>query len=235
MKLLAWSIEENEQDTYINAKYLIESAKVFDQQVEFIGVGKKFGELFDKITILREYIDTLSENTFLVCIDGYDTLINKDLSTLKNEFDKLSTEIIISSEKIFTYQWNTFKDKFDTIESPYRYVNSGTIIGFSDAIKNMLDECLELHKNHKTTIDQGVVGVWVYENFENKHKVVLDTNTRFTWVVSGEWNVLKEASKNLEIINPTSGNKPFIIHSPGNGIETHYLSFLEAYKSIIAK
>ena len=54
MKLLAWSIEENEQDTYINAKYLIESAKVFDQQVEFIGVGKKFGELFDKITILRE-------------------------------------------------------------------------------------------------------------------------------------------------------------------------------------
>jgi hypothetical protein len=233
MKLLAWSIEENENDTYTNARYLIESAAVFNEQVEFIGVGKKFVELFDKITTLRDYINNLSKNTFLVCIDGYDTLLNKDLSTLKDDFEKHNTKVIISTERIFTYQWNTFKDKFETISSPYRYVNSGTLIGYSDDLKIILDECIELNKIYPTEIDQGIVGVWVYKNLENTNRVKLDIDCEFTWVVSGEWETLGKISENPEIINPTTGNKPYIIHSPGNGATSNFIPFKKAYKSII--
>ena len=233
MKLLAWSIEEDEKNTYTNARYLIESAAVFNQQVKFIGVGKKFVELFDKIITLKEYIGSLSENTFLVCIDGYDTLVNKELSMLKEDFEKHNTKVIISSERIFTYQWDSFKDKFETISSPYRYVNSGTLIGYSDDLKVVLDECIELSKSYPTDIDQGIVGVWVYKNLENTIKVKLDVDCEFTWVVSGEWETLGKVSENPQLINPTTGKKPYIIHSPGNGALSNFTAFKKAYKKII--
>lgn len=233
MKLLAWSIEENRENTYENGKYLINTSNIFSQNVNFIGRGIKFSMLFDKLTILREYIKTLKENTFLVCIDGYDTLINKDLSTLKEDFEKHNTKILISTERIFTYQWDRFKDKFETISSPYRYVNSGTLIGYSDDLKVMLDECIELNRLFPTEIDQGIVGVWVYKNLENSNKVKLDIDCEFTWVVSGEWETLGKISENPEIINPTTNKKPYIIHSPGNGAMSNFIPFEKAYKNII--
>lgn len=233
MRLLAWSIEKNPSATPDRARHLLDTANKFGLHVEFVGQGIQYNVLRDKLYTLRDYLDSISDEQLVICIDGYDTLINKSFDSLESTFSLLNTEIVISSERMFTYQWGNFKDKFDTIQSPYRYVNSGTLIGKSKHLKKMLDECIELHNFHKTTIDQGLVGVWVYNNIENTNKVMLDTECMFTWVVSGEWGTLKDQSASKVIMNPYNNVSPFIIHSPGNNADFHFKCFQQAHQNIL--
>ena len=234
MKLLAWGIETDKSATTDKAKYLLGTANKYGVQVEFVGLGTQYTADIDKLYTLQKHLQNVNDDELVVCIDAYDTLVNRPFEDLESIYETFNTEVVISAERLFTYQWHTFQDKFELIKSPYKYVNAGTLMGRCKYVKSMVTECIDLLKVHNTKVDQGVLGVWVYNNMGTPSKVKLDTKTQLFWVVSAEWNILKESSESSKvIINPTTFNVPFIIHSTGNKADFHFKCFLSAHKNIL--
>ena len=233
MKILVWGIESDLKTAETKAEYLLNTAKHFNIDVDIIGIGYKFTNFTNRLYILQNYLKDTNPEEIILVMDGYDTLFNNTLEYALNKFQEKNTRILISSEKFFTYQWDKFKHKFDTINSDYKYVNAGTYMGYASDLKLMVDELFEIYKEYPTNIDQGLIGVWAYNNFENKEKVQLDTNCEIFWVTSGDWDLIKNIAENKDIINPLTNSKPFIIHNTGNGDPNLYESYKSAYKNII--
>jgi hypothetical protein len=231
MVILIWGIEPYIKTAKSKAKYLLNTAKYFNINIELIGVGQTFTNFTNRLYILQDYLKNINDNELVLVMDGYDTLFNNNLEYAINKFREKNTRILISSEKIYTYQWEKFKYKFDNINSDYRYVNAGTYMGYTKDLKAMINELFEIYKTYPTNIDQGLLGVWVYNNFENIQKVQLDINCDIFWVTSKDWEVIKNLPK--DIINPTTNTKPFIIHNTGNGDPNIYKSYKIAYNKII--
>ena len=233
MKILVWGIELDLKTAETKAKYLLNTAKHFNIDVDIIGIGYKFTNFTNRLYILQDYLKDTNPKEIILVMDGYDTLFNNTLEYALERFQEKNTRILISSEKFFTYQWGKFKHKFDTINSDYKYVNAGTYMGYASDLKLMVDELFEIYKEYPTNIDQGLIGVWAYNNFENKEKVQLDTNCEIFWVTSGDWDLIKNVAENKDIINPLTNSKSFIIHNTGNGDPNLYESYKSAYKNII--
>ncbi len=233
MKIAVWGIEPTLTEVEKKAQYLVDTAKWFNVDIDFIGVGKPFTTFTKRLDFLREYLCNISPEEIVLVMDGYDTLINNSQKYVLESFLKKNTSILISAEKIYTYQWDTFKDVFNKIDSEYRYVNAGTYMGYVKDLKSMLDDLSEIYKQHPTDIDQGLLGIWVYRNILNKEKVQLDTNCEVFWVTSADWETLsKVVDVDEEIINPFTKTTPFVIHNTGNGDTNLYKSYQKAYNKI---
>ena len=234
MKILVWGIELDLKTAETKAEYLLNTAKYFGVDVELIGIGHNFINFTNRLYILQDYLKNTNPEEIILVMDGYDTLFNNTVEYTLSQFQQKNTRILISSEKLFTYQWERFQHKFDTINSDYRYVNAGTFIGYAGDLRLMVDELFEIYKLHPTDIDQGLLGIWVYNNFEDNTKVQLDTNCDVFWVTSGDWDVLKNIDIEENISNPSTNSKPFVIHNTGNGDPNLYESYKNAYNKIIS-
>jgi hypothetical protein len=234
VKVIAWAIDESKENAELLSKYMFDTSKKHNVDIELIGIGQKYQNLKHKLYVLQDYLKTQNPKTLIICLDAYDTLINNNLVEAVNKFKEKNTKILISAEKIFTYQWERFKDKFDSINSIYKYVNSGTYIGCVEDLKQMLDEVLELGNTHETNIDQGLVGIWVYNNLDKPEVVQLDTNCDLIWVTSGDIENLKYNQLNdNKLVNPITKTSPFIIHTPGMSDGYINESFKSACNNII--
>jgi hypothetical protein len=233
MKILVWGIEPDIKTAETKAEYLINTAKYFNIDIELIGIGHTFTNFTNRLYILQDYLKTANPEEIILVMDGYDTLFNNNLEYALNKFQEKNTKILISSEKIYTYQWGAFQHKFDSIDSDYRYVNAGTYMGYAKDLKLMIDELFEIYQSHPTNIDQGLLGIWVYNNFEDKQKVQLDTNCDVFWVTSKDWDIIKDVAESGDIINPLTNTKSFIIHNTGNGDPNLYMSYKKTYDRIL--
>jgi len=235
MRVLVWGIEPVIEVVEQKAEYLISTAKIHNVKVDFIGIGKTFTTFTNRLPILKEYLKEVDPTEVVLVMDGYDTLINNTVEYVEQIFKNKNTDILISAEKIYTYQWDFFKNKFDTIESEYRYVNAGTLMGYAGELLKMVDELFQIYEKHPTDIDQGLLGAWVYGNFENKKRVQLDTRCEVFWVTSKDWEFLKSNKEGKkEITNPYTGTRPFVIHNTGNGDSNLYKSYEITYNKIIS-
>jgi hypothetical protein len=234
MKILVWGIESDLKTVETKAEYLLNTAKYFGVDVELIGIGHTFTNFTNRLYILQDYLKDINPEEVILVMDGYDTLFNNTVEYTLSQFHQKNTKILISSEKLFTYQWGKFQHKFDTINSDYKYVNAGTFMGYAGDLKIMVDELFEIYKLYPTDIDQGLLGVWVYNNFEDNKKVQLDTNCDVFWVTSKDWDVLKNIDIEENISNPSTNSKPFVIHNTGNGDPNLYESYKNAYNKIIS-
>ena len=234
MKILVWGIESDLKTAETKAEYLLNTAKYFGVEVELIGIGHTFTNFTNRLYILQDYLKDINPEEVILVMDGYDTLFNNTVEYTLSQFHQKNTKILISSEKLFTYQWGKFQHKFDTINSDYKYVNAGTFMGYAGDLKIMVDELFEIYKLYPTDIDQGLLGVWVYNNFEDNKKVQLDTNCDVFWVTSKDWDVLKNIDIEENISNPSTNSKPFVIHNTGNGDPNLYESYKNAYNKIIS-
>ena len=234
MRILVWGIESDLKTAEIKSEYLLNTAKCFGVHVELIGIGHTFTNFTNRLYILQDYLKDINPEEVILIMDGYDTLFNNTVEYTLSQFYQKNTKILISSEKLFTYQWGKFQHKFDTINSDYKYVNAGTFMGYAGDLKIMVDELFEIYKLYPTDIDQGLLGVWVYNNFEDNKKVQLDTNCDVFWVTSKDWDVLKNIDIEENISNPSTNSKPFVIHNTGNGDPNLYESYKNAYNKIIS-
>lgn len=234
MKILVWGIEPDLQTVELKSKYLIDTANKFNIPIKFLGVGHTYSGFRNRLFILIDYLKTIDPETILLVMDGYDTLFNTPPDQILDIFKSKNTRILFSTEKLYTYQYGQFQHKYDQIESKYRYINAGTYMGYAGDLLQMLIELFD-PSIIPADIDQGLMGIWIYNNFENPFKVQLDTNCEIFWVTSGDWFELKGiANDGKEIINPYTNTKPFIIHNTGNSAPIQYETYEAVYKNIMA-
>lgn len=230
IRVVTWAMCEDFAQIAGKVDHLVNSARKFDINLELMGVGVKFECLKQKLHVLRDYLENIPADTYILAVDGFDCLFNRPLDGIIELFEKFETLVLMSCERVFTYQYHNYRDKFDEIPGPYKYVNSGTYMGKCRDLKDMLDYTLDFKSPDDTRIDQGLVAIWVYENMEDPSTVVLDTNCEMFWVTTDEWDILKEvAEKEETIFNPHTGTVPYVIHNLcnlyGAGLEAHEAAF----------
>ena len=228
-----WAIAPNISYAEKSCARMLESARKHGIHMNFMGVGEKFRCLKQKLSVMKFNVGGVCHpNAIVICVDGTDVLFNEDISAIVRKYEAMDTEIVISAEKLFTYQWPDHKERFDEIQSPYRYVNSGIYVGRAASLVKMVDEALAHPRADETENDQGLIGMWVHQNMNNPAKVKLDTNCEISWVASMDWETLDEAAKKgPAIYNPNTGTRPSIIHVVG--LQTYEPVYDCVYQSIV--
>jgi len=214
MRILVWGIEKDLDTAKTKASHLLSTANYFNLDLEFLGIGETFSGFRQRLYVLQDYLKTLDQNEIVIVMDGYDTLFNDYSQSALESFLSKNTRILVSAEKMFTYQYAAYQEKYDQIESPYKYVNAGTYMGYVSDIAKMIEELFQIPYD---AIDQGLIGIWMYDKLESPEKVQLDTNCDVFWVTSGDWyQIEKIAQQQTQIVNPVTKSKSFIIHNTGN-------------------
>ena len=139
VKILIWAINESRSKMETMCASLMETASLFGYEAELLGVGHTFTAHKQRLWILKDRLQKMPPSTLVVCMDGSDTLFNDYPEVLIEKFESYQTQILLSAERAYTYQYPRFRDRFDEIESPYRYVNAGTFMGYSKDLLQLLD------------------------------------------------------------------------------------------------
>lgn len=234
-KVLSWLMGDYESGID-KAEYLLKTASMFGYEVEFMGVNQPYINFLQKLPVLEKALEGIDEDTIVLAMDAWDTLFNVPRNVLIERFRSMGTGLLISSEKMFTYQYHDYKENYDAIPSEYRYVNAGTFIGYAGTIRWLIDGCKEVYEELKADVDQGLIGAWIHDHLWDREIIRLDTNCDIFWVTSKDWTTLKNISNNKSIIyNPTTYAIPCVIHNVGNGHPIHRESYEEAYVNIIKR
>lgn len=127
------------QEWYYTYDQLFKSADGYDILV----LGQQPGEftgLSDKPRILYHAIKNgLIKEDIIIFVDAWDTVFLQSPEHALDDFSLLRTSILIGAEKnCFP---SNFKKEYDRLPytSSYRYLNSGVIIGFTEAILTVLE------------------------------------------------------------------------------------------------
>lgn len=230
LNIFLWGISNDEIYIRAGCKYALQTAEKFNLHPQILGINY-YNSFLDnlqwKIPLSRLYLlrdVTIKDdiNRVMLFMDGFDTLFNGNESQILEKFYKFNTKILFSSEKLFTYQWSEYKDKFDKIDSLYKYVAAGTIIGYSKDLYNMACECIKFLENctgQDRGNDQGIIGKYVYEHIDDSKLILLDTNCEIFWVTSNDNdNLLKYGTYNVN-----TNTEPLILHVVGGGRESYEL------------
>lgn len=213
----------------------VRSAKKQRMSPNFVGVGEKYYGFKQKLTTAIPVLSECSPDTIAICVDGSDVLFTRPIEYIVEKFESLNTEILIAADRGFAYQWPQYKDRYDQINSPYRYVNAGVLIGRAGSLVKMMEECLSYPEEKNTDVDQGLIGIWAYQNNHDSSRVRLDTNCDLIWVTSEEWDVLDSSIKFRQpIVNPTTNTVPAIIHVPCIGNSKFNGIYESAFQSVIS-
>jgi hypothetical protein len=185
-------------------KYLVESAKKYNININFVGTDEKN---FKYICKLYEYskvindISTTNPDDIIACIDSTDVMIFDYPENILENFYKKNCDILFSSERHYCHQ--VIGDNREVInyyahinlaeKSDYMFLNSGTFIGYANKLAKFLSDLLDFfkieeNKNVINTIqngnnDQTWVGYFVYRtNAFKTYNLLLDYNNSIFYI-----------------------------------------------------
>ena len=145
--------------------------------VTVLGWGKKWNGLRDKPLGVLKYLEKLNDNSLVVFVDGFDSIINKPLSDIIELFEEMKKEkpnmkVLLSIEQCYNKQSNIlikwfFKYMQYKVYScdNHTIVNSGLYMGYVKELKILLSEHLN---NPNKNVDQILLNkiYWKYDFVE---------------------------------------------------------------------
>ncbi len=174
-----------------------------------IGHGKGFGI---KVIEFRKFLDTVDCNEIVMFTDGWDVIVIQDMNIVYNKFISLDTDILFSAE-YFCWPYPELKDTYPCFSnSVYKYLNSGTYMGYASALKKLIDQ--DIMNVDYLTDDQGFYTKLFLKNYQTC-KITLDTECLIFQCMAGRVNDI--VLDNYKVYNKETNTYPAIFH--GNG---HY-------------
>jgi hypothetical protein len=123
--------------------------------LEVLGQNKQWRFPRDKLEAVKHYLSKKHlrhSDKIILFVDGYDTFFAPAKQDMIKKFQAFHKPIVISAE-IGCWPSHTpacvNKALYPKSPTPFRYVNSGTYIGYASAIYKMLKEVLEEHPQQK--------------------------------------------------------------------------------------
>ena len=198
-----------------------------------LGNNQKWRWHRQKLTAVRNYLrkrHLQSSNTIILFVDGYDTFFTKNKGNLIETFKMFNKPLVISAEKgCWPRQtpacFDPTNNPYPASPSPFRYVNSGTYMGYAWAVYQMLDETLKKHPEQKD--DQYLL----HDYFLNHPgEIALDYHQKiFSLLFKTTLIDFQFHPETKELTNLITNTKPFIIH--GNGGPAVKAVFLNLYQN----
>jgi len=129
--------------------------------VSFVPVGHGTGWFGAKLYLVRDYLYTLPVSDVFMFVDGYDVLIDASAHDILAAFRHMSrhmqTDIIFSADS-GCWPDEELASRYPEVDSPYKYLCSGTYIGYVGALKRIMDTYIDFSDREvlKTADDQRV-------------------------------------------------------------------------------
>jgi hypothetical protein len=131
--------------TYANKKFGLFDKLVnneFGVQVTVLGMGTEWTGFNDKYRGMAKHLETKSDDDIVVFVDGFDTLINKDLTGFEEKFRDTGAGIVVSADR---EPFGTYVSRkvFGTCDGD-RVANTGMYVGYARDIKTVLADALDM-------------------------------------------------------------------------------------------
>uniref|UniRef100_A0A224XJ30 procollagen-lysine 5-dioxygenase n=1 Tax=Panstrongylus lignarius TaxID=156445 RepID=A0A224XJ30_9HEMI len=228
---LVFTVATDETDGY---KRFMRSAEVFDIPVQVLGMHEKWegGNMNyrgggHKVNLLRSALEPYKDdaNMKVLFTDSYDVIFLGGADQIVERFLELDSRLVFSAE-VFCWPDEDLASQYPVTESPYKYLNSGGLIGYAKDLYELLDS-----KRLKNKDDDQLyyTNLFLDKELREKYRMRLDHKAKIFQNIHGAENDLKLETDVQEsyLENILTGNKPLVLH--GNGPRKLFLNSVGNY------
>ncbi|MEM7585918.1 MAG: PqqD family peptide modification chaperone, partial [Acidobacteriota bacterium] len=120
-------------------RLLKESAEHEGVSVEVLGDGLARFPTTVKLDLLYEQVRELDDDQIVCAVDGFDVFFCAGAEEIARKFRAMGCDCVFSAERAYSHQYPKYRKFYDElpVDSPYRYLNAGSIIGYAHALKKI--------------------------------------------------------------------------------------------------
>jgi hypothetical protein len=107
--------------------------------LKILGLNKPYFSHSLKLFYVQEYLNTLADDDILMFVDAYDVLIISEKNTILKKFFQMKTPLLFAAEKN-CWPLDNVADRFPKSPTPFRYIKTGTYIGYVYFLKKWLQD-----------------------------------------------------------------------------------------------
>jgi hypothetical protein len=229
LRCFAWSHQHSAE-----LDLLLRSSRNHEVPVEIIGLGMDTRNFLFKIESLYGAASSLPDHTLIVCSDGYDVLYAQGTDAIRKKFRTFQAPLVFSAERCYTHQFPEHRAHYERSGngSLYRYLNTGCLMGYAKAIRDMLAEVRTYDvvgmRDRLDTgyfCDQTLISKYLVEHPD---QVALDRGCDLFWCVAGEWDTISNVAAigHSGLVNTNTGTLPALVHVPYRERYRHVLDYL---------
>uniref|UniRef100_A0A671XLN7 procollagen-lysine 5-dioxygenase n=1 Tax=Sparus aurata TaxID=8175 RepID=A0A671XLN7_SPAAU len=231
-KLLVLTVATEETDGFHR---FMKSASYFNYTVKVLGMGEawKGGDVGrsigggQKVRLLKEAMEALADQEDLVVlsVDSYDLIFAGGPEEILRKFQQANHKVLFAAEGLI-WPDKRLADKYPSIRSGKRYLNSGGIIGYAPYINRVVSQW-NLHDND----DDQLFYTKIYLDPLQREtlNMTLDHKCQIFQNLNGAVDevLLKFGTGRVRVRNTVYDSLPVVVH--GNGNTKMYLNYLANY------
>lgn len=209
---------------YDKMKTLIKSCKENNININVDGIGSKWNGNKDKPTNFLKFLNECRDDQIVMFVDANDVIFYDNPENIKKNFLEFNKNIVISAEK---YCWPDREiSKYypeETKNEQFRYVNSGSYIGYVKDLKEMLNTYSKERNCKKyNQIDDKIPDGYISDQrcmhkyyLENLDKIALDYKQKIWSICAGTNREDYDITKYNNLYNKITNQKSSIMHTNG--------------------
>ncbi|KAM6970816.1 procollagen-lysine,2-oxoglutarate 5-dioxygenase 2 isoform 1-T1 [Tautogolabrus adspersus] len=231
-KLLVLTVATEETDGFLR---FMKSANYFNYTVKVLGMGDswKGGDVGrsigggQKVRLLKEAMEALAEQEDLIIlsVDSYDLIFAGGPEEILRKFQQANHKVLFAAEGLI-WPDKRLADKYPSIRSGKRYLNSGGIIGYAPHINRIVSQW-NLHDND----DDQLFYTKLYLDPLKRESLnmTLDHKCQIFQNLNGAVDevLLKFGTDRVRVRNIVYDSLPVVVH--GNANTKMYLNYLGNY------
>ncbi|WP_245751689.1 glycosyltransferase [Marinospirillum celere] len=178
--ILATVISDNENYGYLN--YLKPSAEYYNIPLKTLyadeqAISRKTGSLSEKDRLLNMVLDNVSDNSIVMFVDGYDTVLLAGKDEIINNFNSYNSPLVVSAE-INCHPDSSLASEFPESQYDARFLNTGGFIGYAWAIKKMIKKAQQIEVPDDPKLKLSNQYRWIRVYLDKKDKISLDLSSK---------------------------------------------------------
>uniref|UniRef100_A0A3B3HII2 Procollagen-lysine, 2-oxoglutarate 5-dioxygenase 2 n=1 Tax=Oryzias latipes TaxID=8090 RepID=A0A3B3HII2_ORYLA len=231
-KLLILTVATEETDGFLR---FMRSANYFNYTVKVLGMGEKWkgGDVGhsigggQKVRLLKKAMEALAdqEDLVILSVDSYDLIFAGGPEEILKKFKQANHKVLFAAEGLI-WPDKRLTDKYPSVRSGKRFLNSGGIIGYAPYINRIVSEW-NLHDND----DDQLFYTKIYLDPLKREtlNMTLDHKCQIFQNLNGAVDevLLKFGTGRVRVRNTMYDSLPIVVH--GNGKTKMYLNYLGNY------
>ncbi|XP_008300503.1 procollagen-lysine,2-oxoglutarate 5-dioxygenase 2 isoform X1 [Stegastes partitus] len=231
-KLLVLTVATEETDGF---RRFMQSANYFNYTVKVLGMGEawKGGDVGrsigggQKVKLLKKAMEDLADQEDLVVlsVDSYDLIFAGGPEEILRKFQQANHKVLFAAEGLI-WPDKRLADKYPSVRSGKRYLNSGGIIGYAPYINRIVSQW-NLHDNDDDQLFY--TKIYLDPLQRETFNMTLDHKCQIFQNLNGAVDevLLKFGTGRVRVRNTAYDSLPVVVH--GNGNTKMYLNYLGNY------
>ena len=209
---------------YDKMKTLIKSCKENNININADGIGSKWNGNKDKPTNFIKFLNECKDEQIVMFVDANDVIFYDNPENIKKKFLEFNKNIVVSAEK-FCWPDGDISKYYpeETKNETFRYVNSGTYIGYAKDLKEMLNSynsgnnCIKYNQQ-----DDNIPGGFISDQrclhkyyLENLDKIAIDHKQKIWSICSGTNRENYDIDGYNKLYNKITNEQSCVLHTNG--------------------